>query len=72
MIVRATPDAYVGLDDATPAQWDEWHRAMLEERAAVRARAGLDGALYDDEATAWEDELVERLLVARSRPHQEG
>ena len=52
-LVRTTPDAYVGLDDASPAQWDEWHRAMLDERAEVRARAGLDGSLYDDPSTAW-------------------
>lgn len=63
MIVRATPDAYVGLDDATPAQWDEWHRAMLEERAAVRARAGLDGALYDDEATAWSEHSFRQFFL---------
>lgn len=43
-------------------------REQLE--AVDRARAA--GELTDDEATAWEDELVERLLVARSRPHQEG
>jgi hypothetical protein len=54
-LVRATPDAYVGLDDSSPEAWNEWHRAMLEERAAVRARAGLDGALYDDPTTAWSD-----------------
>lgn len=30
-----------------------------------------DGSLSDDEATAWEDELVERLLVARDRPRRE-
>ena len=27
-----------------------------------------DGTLTEEEATAWEDELVERLLVARDRP----
>ena len=52
-MIRSTPDAYVGLDDAPPGAWEAWHRAMLEERAAVRARAGLDGALYDDPTTAW-------------------
>lgn len=54
-LVRSTPDAYVGLDDATQAKWDEWHRAMLDERASVRERAGLDGKLYDDPSTAWSD-----------------
>jgi hypothetical protein len=54
-MIRSTPDVYVGLDDASPEQWNAWHHAMLDERAAVRARAGLDGALYDDVTTAWSD-----------------
>ena len=29
------------------------------------------GELSDEEATIWEDELVERLMVARSRPRKE-
>jgi hypothetical protein len=63
MIVRATPDAYVGLDDATPDAWEEWHRAMLDERAAVRARANLDGALYDDPSTAWSDRSFRQFFL---------
>ncbi|MGN6575788.1 MAG: gas vesicle protein GvpG [Nocardioides sp.] len=39
-------------------------RAQLED--VDRARAA--GELTDDEATALEDELVERLMVGRSRP----
>ncbi|MGZ5416917.1 MAG: gas vesicle protein GvpG [Nocardioides sp.] len=39
-------------------------KAQLEE--VDRARSA--GELSDDEATAIEDELVERLLVSRSRP----
>ncbi len=39
-------------------------KAQLEE--VDRARS--TGELSDDEATAIEDELVERLLVSRSRP----
>jgi chorismate mutase len=39
-------------------------KAQLED--VDRARAA--GELTDDEATALEDELVERLLVSRSRP----
>lgn len=42
-------------------------RGQLEEVDRMRA----DGRLTDDEATAWEDELVERLLVARDRPRRE-
>lgn len=30
-----------------------------------------EGELTDEEAAAWEDELVERLLVARDRPKRE-
>lgn len=43
-------------------------KAQLED--VDRARAA--GELSDDEATAIEDELVERLLVSRSRPPREG
>jgi chorismate mutase len=39
-------------------------KAQLED--VDRARAA--GELSDDEATALEDELVERLLVSRNRP----
>lgn len=40
-------------------------KAQLEQ--VDRARAA--GELSDDEATALEDELVDRLLVSRSRPN---
>jgi hypothetical protein len=43
-------------------------RSQLEE--VDRARQA--GELSDEEATRFEDELVERLMVARSRPHREG
>lgn len=43
-------------------------RSQLEE--VDRARQS--GELSDEEATRLEDELVERLMVARSRPHREG
>jgi len=42
-------------------------RAQLEEVERQRA----EGILSDAEATMWEDELVERLLVARDRPRRE-
>jgi cytochrome c-type biogenesis protein CcmH/NrfG len=42
-------------------------RAQLE--AVDRQRE--QGVLTDEEATAWEDELLERLMVARSRPRKE-
>jgi chorismate mutase len=43
-------------------------RSQLDEVEQSR-RAG---DLSDEEATRLEDELVERLMVARSRPHREG
>jgi chorismate mutase len=42
-------------------------RQQLEQVDRMRQ----DGTLDDEEATAWEDELVERLLVARDRPRRE-
>jgi len=42
-------------------------RAQLEEVDRQRAA----GELTDEEAMEWEDELVERLLVARTRPRED-
>jgi chorismate mutase len=42
-------------------------RAQPEEVDRQRAA----GELTDEEATAWEDELVDRLLVARTRAREE-
>ena len=42
-------------------------RQQLEQVDRMRR----DGTLTDDEAIAWEDELVERLMVARDRPGRE-
>lgn len=42
-------------------------RQQLEEVDRQRQ----DGTLTEDEAMAWEDELVERLIVARDRPRRE-
>ena len=41
-------------------------RAQLEEVARQRA----SGALSEEEADAWEDELVGRLMVGRNRPRE--
>jgi hypothetical protein len=41
-------------------------RAQLEEVARQRA----SGALSEDEADAWEDELVGRLMAGRNRPRE--
>jgi cytochrome c-type biogenesis protein CcmH/NrfG len=42
-------------------------RQQLEEVQRLRE----EGALSEEEAIMWEDELVERLLVARDRPGRE-
>jgi cytochrome c-type biogenesis protein CcmH/NrfG len=42
-------------------------RRQLQEVERLRET----GALSEDEAVMWEDELVERLLVARDRPGRE-
>lgn len=62
-LVRSTPDAYLGLDNPTAAEWSAWHRAMLEERAAELARAGLDTAGYRDRATDWSDTAFRQLFL---------
>lgn len=62
-LVQRTPDAYVGLDDASADAWAAWHRAMLDERASVRTRAGLDGLLYDDPTTAWSDRSFRQFFL---------
>ena len=42
-------------------------RQQLEEVQRLRE----EGSLSEEDATMWEDELVERLLVARDRPGRE-
>lgn len=42
-------------------------RAQLED---VQRRRD-EGSIEDEEATAWEDELVDRLIVARERTREE-
>src|SRR5262245_57552197 len=63
MIVRATRDAYVGLDDPTPEAWAAWHRAMLDERADTLARARFDASLYEDPTTAWSDTAFRQVFL---------
>jgi cytochrome c-type biogenesis protein CcmH/NrfG len=42
-------------------------RAQLEEVDRQRAA----GVLSDEEATAWEDELVDRLMAGQNRPRED-
>ncbi|RYU10671.1 gas vesicle protein GvpG [Nocardioides iriomotensis] len=46
--------------------------ARIREQIEAVDRARTAGDLTDDEATRLEDELVERLMVARTRPSREG
>jgi chorismate mutase len=46
--------------------------ARIREQLEAVDRARTEGDLTDDEATRLEDELVERLMVARTRPSREG
>jgi formylglycine-generating enzyme required for sulfatase activity len=62
-LVRATRDAYIGLDDPTWAEWHAWHRAMLAERASALARSRLELAAYADEQTAWSDTSFRQLFL---------
>lgn len=56
------------LDQAEEEFYDPVRiRKQLEQVDRLRE----DGTLDEDEAIAWEDELVERLLVARDRPRKE-
>jgi iron(II)-dependent oxidoreductase len=52
--LRATADAYIGLDDPTPEAWSEWHRAMLLEREALD---------YEDTSTAWSDTAFRQVFL---------
>jgi formylglycine-generating enzyme required for sulfatase activity len=62
--VRATRDAYVGLDGASSWEdWSAWHEALLEERAAVLDECNLDLAGYDDPQTAWSDTQYRQLFL---------
>jgi hypothetical protein len=61
--IRATRDAYVGLDNPTWEEWEAWHRAMLHERESVLACSKLDLALYADPDSAWSDKTFRQLLL---------
>jgi cytochrome c-type biogenesis protein CcmH/NrfG len=51
---------------------DEFYDPVLIRRQLADIdRRRDEGELTDEQATQWEDELVERLMVARSRPRRE-
>lgn len=57
MKARATPDAYLGLENPSADEWAEWLRAMHEERA----RAGLRD--YADASTDWSDHTFRQFFL---------
>lgn len=61
--VRSTPDAYLGLENPTQAEWEGWHQAMLAERAAVLARAKLDAMQRVDPGAAWSSEAFRQVFL---------
>jgi formylglycine-generating enzyme required for sulfatase activity len=62
-LVRATRDAYAGLDNPTWDEWQDWHRAMLAERASAIGRCRLDLSAYGDDRTAWSDATFRQLFL---------
>jgi hypothetical protein len=61
--VRATPDAYLGLENPTQAEWEQWHQAMLEERKAVLTRAKLDAMQRVEPRTAWSSTAFRQVFL---------
>ena len=53
------------------AEEEFYDPVRIRNQIAEIDRQRAEGELSDEEATIWEDELVERLMVARSRPRKE-
>jgi hypothetical protein len=53
------------------AEEEFYDPVRIRNQIAEIDRQRAAGELSDEEATIWEDELVERLMVARSRPRKE-
>jgi hypothetical protein len=53
------------------AEEEFYDPVRIRNQIAEVDRQRAAGELSDEEATIWEDELVERLMVARSRPRKE-
>jgi len=53
------------------AEEEFYDPVRIRNQIAEIDRQRAAGVLSDEEATIWEDELVERLMVARSRPRKE-
>src|ERR1700722_5324707 len=61
--VRATRDAYIGLDNPTQPEGQAWYDAMLEERREVRARCNLEGRADVEPETAWSGTALRQLFL---------
>lgn len=53
------------------AEEEFYDPVRIRNQIAEIDRQRAAGELSDEEATIWEDELVERLMVARTRPRKE-
>jgi chorismate mutase len=53
------------------AEEEFYDPVRIRQQIAEIDRQRAAGELSDDEATRWEDELVERLMIARTRPRKE-
>jgi len=53
------------------AEQDYYDPVRIRQQIEEVERQREAGTLSDEEATAWEDELVERLIEGRSRPKEE-
>jgi len=53
------------------AEEEFYDPVRIRNQIAEIDRQRAAGELSDEQATIWEDELVERLMVARSRPRKE-
>jgi iron(II)-dependent oxidoreductase len=63
MTLARTRDAYLGLDNPTPQEWDTWYRAMLLERESVLAHSKIDLTAYADPETAWSDTAFRQVFL---------
>jgi hypothetical protein len=62
-LLRKTRDAYIGLDDPTWEEWNDWYRAMLDERRSALVQAKVDLAAYVDPATTWSDATFRQFFL---------
>ena len=62
-LLRKTRDAYIGLDNPTWEEWNDWHRTMLDERRSVLVPEKVDLAAYVDPAMTWSDATFRQFFL---------